>query len=271
MDGIAFCGERKTIMKLTLLQHLQRYDDRHRQNMYALKKYLLKDGKTHPVAVICPGGGYGSVSGFLEGYPYAKQLNKMGISAVVVYYRIREKAKFPAPQDDLACAVREVISHAKEWNLDIDGYSVWGSSAGGHLAATFGTEALGYAKYNLPRPAAIVLAYPVVTMTVKTHFASRERLLGKKPKEEMIRLCSVEQQVTNRFPPTFLWCGDADSTVDPENSRMLHTALRENGIPCQMRVYPGVGHAVGLGRGTASFGWICDAVAFWKAMMREDV
>lgn len=251
-------------MKLSFLQCLRRFGDRHRNNSYGLKKYLLRDGKTHPVAVICPGGGYGSVCGFLEGHPYAKRLNKMGISAVVVYYRVREKASFPAPQDDLARAVREVISHAKEWNLEVDGYSVWGSSAGGHLAGTFGTEALGYKKYGLPKPGAMVLTYPVVTMGEKTHAHSRERHLGKNPGDDLIRLCSVEQQVTNHFPPTFLWCGDSDQTVDPGNSRMLYAALREKGVPCLMREYPGVGHAVGLGKGTASFGWLEEAVMFWQ-------
>lgn len=251
-------------MKLTFIQRLRRFGDRRRHNTYALKKYLLKDGKTHPVAVICPGGGYGSVCGFLEGHPYAKRLNKMGISAVVVYYRVREQAKFPAPQDDLARAVREVISHAEEWNLEADGYSVWGSSAGGHLAGTFGTEALGYKKYGLLKPGAIVLAYPVVTMTEKTHLPSRERHLGKNPGDDLIRLCSVEQQVTKHFPPTFLWCGDADQTVDPQNSHMLYAALRERGVPCCMREYPGVGHAVGLGKGTASYGWLEEAVMFWQ-------
>ena len=104
----------------------------------------------------------------------------------MVFYRVRKRAAFPNPQDDLAKAVREVCRQAEAWNLDMEGYSVWGSSAGGHLAATFGTDSMGYPKYGLPRPGAMVLVYPVVTMGDKTHAGSRSYLLGANPTPEAI-------------------------------------------------------------------------------------
>ncbi len=55
---------------------------------FYLEKYILKDGKQHPVAIICPGGGYHRVCSFIEGLPYAKKLNEMGYSAIVVHYRV---------------------------------------------------------------------------------------------------------------------------------------------------------------------------------------
>lgn len=256
-------------MKLTFLQRLQRSKDHKRKNEYELKKFLIRDGKKHPVAIICPGGGYASVCSFLEGRPYAKLLNKMGYAAIVVYYRVGEKAHFPAPQEDLARAVQEAIDHAEEWNIDMKNYSVWGSSAGGHLAASFGTESLGYKRYGLPKPAAIILTYPVITMGEKTHQGTRGNLLGKQADEELIRMYSVERQVTQDYPPTYIWCGDADQTVDPDNSRMLESALVDKGVRCQKREFTGVGHAVGVGKGTAAFGWLAEAVAFWKECKNE--
>lgn len=125
-------------MGLTFPQMLEAAWDFWRPNRRGLKKYLLRDGKTHPFAVICPGGGYSMVCNFLEGEPYAKKLNAMGYHAIVVYYRVKQKARFPAPQEDLAWAIREILDHAETWNLDTENYSVWGSSAGGHLAASFG-------------------------------------------------------------------------------------------------------------------------------------
>ena len=256
-------------MRLTLGQRLQRYKDRRRKSEYGIKRFLIRDGKKHPVAIICPGGGYGSVCSFLEGEPYAKKLNKMGYAAIVVYYRVGEKAHFPAPQDDLARAVREVLNRANEWNIDAKNYSIWGSSAGGHLAASFGTDAMGYKQYGLPKPTAIILTYPVITMGEKTHPSTCERLLGKQPDEGMIHTCSVEQQITEDYPPTYVWCGDEDSTVDPDNSRMLQAALLDKGISCKMTEFPGVGHAVGLGKGTVAYGWLEEAVAFWKMHILE--
>lgn len=235
-----------------------------RPNRYGLEKYLLNDGRPHPFAVICPGGGYGMVCSFLEGLPYAKALNALGYHAFVVYYRVRGKARYPAPQEDLERAVREIFAHADEWMLDTNGYSLWGSSAGGHLAASFCTE-----NRPVPRPAALVLCYPVVTMGKLTHRGSRESLLGKSPAPELISRLSVEARVTPDFPPTFVWCGTADRTVDPANSRMLADALAANGVPHEFREYPGVDHGVGVGRGLACEGWLEKAVRFWDSRREE--
>lgn len=235
-----------------------------RPNRYELKEYVIRDGKKHPFALICPGGGYGMVCSFVEGRPYAEALNELGYSAFVVYYGVKKKARYPAPQQDVARALRDILSRADELNLDTRGYSLWGSSAGGHLAASFGTQNMGYAVYDLPRPGALILTYPVITMGDLTHAGSRDNLLGSAPTQEQIRFASVEQQVTSDYPPTFVWCGTADKTVAPDNSQMLAQALEVNGVPYQIRRYPGVDHGVGLGKGLACEPWFQEAVAFWE-------
>lgn len=246
------------------LSVIREFLDTYRPNRYKIKPYLIRDGKCHGTAIICPGGGYRRVCSFVEGHPFAKKLNKMGYHAVVVYYRVKDRARFPAPQDDLARAVRDIFDRAERWKLDTRCYSVWGSSAGGHLAASFGTESMGYAKYGLPRPGAMVLVYPVVTMGEKTHPGSRNFLLGSAPTEGQIHQTSIEQQITPNYPPTFLWWGDADGTVDPDNSLMLLSALEDNHVPHVHREYHGVGHGVGLGEGLPCEGWFEEAVAFWE-------
>ena len=251
-------------MQPTLIASIQEFFDTNRKNQYALKPYLIQDGKAHPVAILCPGGAYRRVCSFIEGYPFAKKLNQMGYHAFVVYYRVKDRARFPAPQDDLARAVAEVLAHADDWHLDTRGYSVWGASAGGHLAASFGTESMGYVKYGLPKPGAMVLVYPVVTMGEKAHQGSKHFLLGDHPTPEAIRQTSVERHITAAYPPTYLWWGDRDGTVNPDNSRMLLSALEEHQIPCRHREFRGVGHGVGIGKGLACEGWFEEAVAFWE-------
>lgn len=251
-------------MKRDIITSLREFFDTYRPNRFKLVPRLIRDGKRHPVAIICPGGGYRRVCGFIEGAPYAKRLNQMGYHAVIVYYRVKDQARFPAPMDDLARAVKTVLQKADRWKIDPAGYSVWGSSAGGHLAASFGTQSLGWEKYDLPKPGAMVLVYPVVTMGEKAHPGSRNHLLGPAPTSEQIQLTSIEQQITPAYPPTFLWWGSADSCVDPENSRMLARALEENHVPCIHREYPGVDHGIGIGKGFGCYGWFEDAVAFWS-------
>lgn len=256
-------------MKRDLRTSLEEFFDTYRPNRPKLVPYLVRDGKEHPVAIICPGGGYRRVCSFIEGRPYARALNRLGYHAVVVYYHVKDNAHFPAPMDDLARAVKTVLDHAKPWRIDPAGYSVWGSSAGGHLAASFGTESLGWRKYGLPRPGAMVLVYPVVTMGEKAHAGSKRFLLGDDPTQDQIQLTSIDQQITAAYPPTFLWWGSADSCVDPDNSRMLARALEENHVPCIHREYPGVEHGVGIGTGLGCEGWFEDAVAFWARHRKQ--
>lgn len=239
-----------------------------RRKIYALKEFVLRDGKKHPFAVICPGGGYSMVCSFLEGAPYARRLNALGYSAFVLYYRCKKRARYPAPMEDLTRALRDILNRADALNLETEGYSVWGSSAGGHLAASFGTDAMGYSQRGLPKPGALILCYPVITMGESTHMGSRKTLLGRNPDEALVQLTSVEKQVTGNYPPTFVWCGDADRTVDPENSRMLCRALDQNSVPHKFAEYPGVDHGVGLGEGLACEGWFDEAVSFWETQRK---
>ena len=97
------------------IDEAQQEIDVNRESRYeVVYDYIIRDGETHPIAIICPGGGYGCVCSFIEGIPFAKYLNTKGISAVIVYYSIGEKATYPNPQDDLARAVSEVMERADE-------------------------------------------------------------------------------------------------------------------------------------------------------------
>ncbi|MCR5041514.1 MAG: alpha/beta hydrolase [Clostridia bacterium] len=234
-----------------------------RPSRYELKTYLVQDGEPHPFAVICPGGAYGAVCSFAEGEPYAKALNERGYHTFVLYYRVRKDARYPNPQDDLERAVTEILAHADEWKVEPDGWSLWGSSAGGHLAASFCAE-----DRDVPKPAALVLCYPVVTMGKKTHAVSRKNLLGNDPEPGLADRLSVELNVDSDYPPTFLWYGTADKVVDPENSRMLDAALARADVRHETAEYEGVGHGVGLASGTAAEEWFDKAVAFWEEQAR---
>ena len=256
---------------MSLKYKMQEIYDRCRPSKYELKKFLIRDGKKHPFALICPGGGYGCVCSFVEGVPFMEELKKKGYSVFILYYHIQEEAKYPAPQEDVARALRDILEHAEEYNVETEGYSIWGSSAGGHLVGSFGTENMGYIKYDLPKPAALVLIYPVVTMGEKTHMGSRENLLGKNPTDEMIDFTSIEKQITENYPPTFVWCGDADDVVDPINSHMLVEALEEKNIPYEFEEYSGVSHGVGLGKGLVCEPWFEKAVSFWEKQRKNEV
>ncbi len=243
----------------------QKTKDYLRPNKYELDdRFIIRDGKKHKCAIICPGGGYSVVCSFVEGVPFAKKLNEIGISAIIVYYRVRKRAAFPNPQDDLARAVKEVHDRAEEYNLDMEGYSVWGSSAGGHLAGSFGSSFMGYKKYNLPKPGAIILIYPVITLESDiTHKGTRDNLIGKEASTEDELKYSVYTNVDEYYPDTFVWCGAADKTVPPVNTQLMIEALEKNNIRHKSKVYSGIEHGVGLATDTVAEEWFTEAVNFW--------
>lgn len=238
---------------------IERFNDSHRPNKYALKSYIINDGKKHPFAVICPGGGYGMVCSAGEGKPIAQELNKLGYNAFVVFYRTKNKAIYPNPHMDLKRAIEEIFANAEKWNLDTDFWSIWGSSAGGHLVSSYCTENRG-----TPKPSAIVLLYPVITMGEYTHKGSRENLLGKNPTQEMIEKLSVELNVTADYPPSYIWYGTADDVVSPSNTKMFTRSLEKSFVPYKTDVYENIGHGAGLAKGTVAEGWFRNAVKFWE-------
>ena len=234
--------------------------DKYRSNKYELKTYLINDGKKHPFAVICPGGGYSMVCSAGEGKPFAEKLNSMGYHAFVVYYRVKQKAKYPNPQMDLQQAIKEVFSKADEWNLDTTNWSIWGSSAGGHLVASYCTE-----DWGTPKPSALILCYPVISMGEYTHKGSRDNHIGKNASEDIIKRLSVELSADDNYPPTFMWYGTEDDVVHPLNSQMLCDILGKYDIACKVEEYEGIGHGAGLAIGTVAEVWFKNAVDFWQS------
>lgn len=208
------------------------------------------------VMIVCPGGGYSDLADH-EGHPIAVWLNSIGVTAVVLKYRIGPRYHYPAPVQDVARAIRTVRARAAEWGIDSTRVGVVGFSAGGHLAATIATHfdggdpaAIDPIDRQSSRPDLAVLAYPVISMEQGiTHAGSRLNLLGPDPSPELVALLSNEQQVTARTPPTFLFHTVDDPVVPIENSLRFAAALRTARVPFELHVYAHGPHGVGLANG----------------------
>ena len=203
--------------------------------------------------VICPGGGYGGLASH-EGPTYAQFLQKHGINAFVLKYRLGSAGyRHPIMLGDAARAIRTVRANAKKWKIDPEKIGIMGSSAGGHLASTAITHFdNGDSKSRDPidrvssRPNAGILCYPVITMGQFTHQGSKRNLLGNNPPEQLVNLLSSEKQVRKNTPPTFIWHTAEDRPVPVENSLLFASALREAGVPFALHVYQKGRHGIGL-------------------------
>ncbi|MCE9608489.1 MAG: alpha/beta hydrolase [Planctomycetia bacterium] len=224
--------------------------------------------------VICPGGGYGGLVTGAEGHGIAKWLNGHGIAGIVLEYRL-PKGRSMVPLADAKHAIRTVRSKAGEWKLDPKRIGIIGFSAGGHLASTAAVHFdAGDAKSADPieqgfssRPDFAVLVYPVVSMGMLGHGGSRRNLLGASPSEESVAFFSNEKQVTKETPPIFLTHAKNDTVVVPENSRLLHEALKEHGIATEYLELAEGGHGLNGYKGPMWDAWQTKSLA-WLASLK---
>ncbi len=217
---------------------------------------------SRPLILVCPGGAYAYTSA-REGEAFAMQFLAMGYHAAVLHYSCAP-ARYPTALTELAAAIVLIREHAKEWHVDPEAVIVLGCSAGGHLAASlsvlweeeFLAEAAGIGKIrrSVLRPDGMILCYPVITSGEFAHRGSFENLLGAeeaKPerwgdKESLLRKLSLEERVTGKTPPAFLWHTYTDGAVPVENSLLLVSALRRARVSAEFHMYPEGCHGLGL-------------------------
>ncbi|HET7001411.1 MAG TPA: alpha/beta hydrolase [Puia sp.] len=95
--------------------------------------------------LICPGGGFRLLVFKAEGIDPAKFLNKLGITAIILKYRLPREPNSPysldkQPAEDAHRAMRLIRSMAREWKIDTSRIGMLGFSAGGEVvdAIAFG-------------------------------------------------------------------------------------------------------------------------------------
>jgi acetyl esterase/lipase len=212
-----------------------------------LTAFLPPAGSGNGTAVIvCPGGGYGVLVIDREGYRVAKELNKAGIAAFVLKYRLPSdrimQDKAIGPLQDAQQAIKTVREKAKELRVDPARIGIMGFSAGGHLASTAGTHYdssfVDNPQKTSLRPDFMVLVYPVISFEGKIgHKGSSANLLGASPSAERIDYFSNDLQVTASTPPAYLTHAGDDTVVPVSNSLRFYEALNAKGVAGDMHIY----------------------------------
>lgn len=203
--------------------------------------------------IVCPGGGYERLAITQEGSGVAGWLNRLGVSVFVLKYRLKEYGQ-PAPLQDVLRALRIVRSRAVEFGVRADRVGVFGSSAGGHVAAcaaTMSDDPAGKTGHALDavsaRPDFAGLQYPVITMRRPfAHAGSRRNLVGENATPGLEATWSAETRVTKATPPVFLFHTQEDASVPLENSLQFYAALRAAGVPTEMHLFEKGPHGFGM-------------------------
>lgn len=201
-----------------------------------------KAGATAPVVVFFYGGSWDSGSKDL--YLFAAQaLASRGIVVAIPDYRVYPEVRFPAFVEDGAKAVRFVEAAAAKGHDGLPAgrhpLFVMGHSAGAQIAALLATDERYLAREGLApgRLAGFIgLAGPYDFLPLK-----EERYRQIFP--EAVRAASQPVAfVDGREPPMLLIAGDADTTVDPKNTRSLAEKVERTGGQAEAMIVPGVDH-----------------------------
>ncbi|MDW7691323.1 alpha/beta hydrolase [Flammeovirgaceae bacterium SG7u.111] len=207
--------------------------------------------------LIIPGGGYHHLSFNISGYQMAKWFNTLGMNAFVLSHRLPLSPDLVkreiAPLQDAQRAMQIIRANAEKWGIDTTRVGVWGASAGGHLAASLSTIQEDYTQtskgqlYHSYRPDFTILISPVIDLGEFAHRGSRDNLLGENPSKELVQKFSLQNQVSEYTPPTFVCHAFNDTGVSPQNSMLFFNALMDKGIASSsLHIFPQGGHNIAL-------------------------
>jgi acetyl esterase/lipase len=195
---------------------------------------------TGAAVLVFPGGGYDHLAWNMEGIEVCDWLNSIGITGVLVKYRVPENGHYPANTEDLEDAqqaMRITRAHAVEWHIDPKKVGVIGFSAGAHLAVVISTHP-EFQSPNVPastidtRPNFQLVMYPAYLLG-----SSSQGLAGK---------VDPAVQPDDKTPPTFLVMAENDHTAHVETALVYYQALKDAQIPAELHLYTQGGHGFGL-------------------------
>lgn len=191
---------------------------------------------TGAAALVFPGGGYQRLSVDLEGSEVCDWLNSLGMTCVLVKYRVPIATHYPdsvVDLEDAQQAMRLTRGHAHEWHIDPQRIGVIGFSAGAHLAVVLSNHA-DYKSANVPDSA--VDARPDFAVVIYPGYLTDGSDLHK---------LSPSVQPTSNTPPTFLVQAENDP-VHEENSLLYFQALKEAKVPAELHLFAEGGHGYGM-------------------------
>jgi acetyl esterase/lipase len=202
-----------------------------------------KEKNTGAAMVICPGGGYWNLAWDLEGEEVAGWLNSVGMTGIVLKYRVPrrpgqpEPLPAPGPLLDSQRAVSLVRSRAKEWEIDPNRIGIVGFSAGGHLAVMTATyfderayEPIDEIDKVSCRPNFAVVVYPGYLV----------------PEDQDTDVLAPYIRIPAGTPPMFLVQASDDPESGPENSVAMYLALKRAHVPAELHLYATGGHGFGV-------------------------
>lgn len=204
--------------------------------------------KLTPVVINIHGGGWNH--GYKEEQSGFNTFFAMGMAVANIEYRMTAEALAPAAVQDARGALLYLLAHAQELNIDPDKVVYMGGSAGGHLALMGGYlmndrrfDDLSASYTPQIKIAAVIDKYGPADIKEFMHYSSLVKWLGPNATNpDFVASVSPVNYVNSQTPPTYIIHGDADPTVEYQQSLLLVDALKKAGVKHQFTTVPGGGH-----------------------------
>ena len=212
------------------------------------------DSKLRPCMIVVPGGGYCMVVPPEAGV-VAEEFYRRGMNCFVLTYTSDITMSVPLrkqPLNDISRAVRYVRKNSERFNIDPKKITICGFSAGAHVCGTLGvhfddvTDTDPELNEVSNRPDSMILSYPVITSGEFTHIYSMWALVGKDAPQEEYDYFSLEKNVKENTPPSFIWQTVEDNLVPVENSMLFAEACRKNNVPYAYYAFPHGWHGLSV-------------------------
>jgi acetyl esterase/lipase len=186
---------------------------------------------TGVAVIICPGGGYSRLAYDKEGTEIAVWLNKNGVSAFVLSYRVPNKKS--GALMDAQRAIRIVRSNAQKWNINPGRIGIMGFSAGADVSAR--ASILSVLKTYQPVDAAdSISCRPDFTLLIYPAY------FDQGPNRSL----TPDLRISAETPPMFIFQSADDGLAN--SSLVMAGALRDAKIPVELHLVPKGGHGYGM-------------------------
>lgn len=169
--------------------------------------------------------------------PIAERYATLGLVAVSVGYRLSRDGVTPFDAvADARNAIRWVRRESSRLRIDPNKIVAFGTSAGGHLAASTAVFDEPFGSDVSSMPNAVVLRSPAVSVATSRWF---QKLSGGASQAAAL---SPVLHVRSGMPPMIVLQGEEDSVTPASGAMEFCQRMQERGNTCTLKLYPGVGH-----------------------------
>jgi acetyl esterase/lipase len=229
-----------------------------------LDLWLADDaGPPRSAVVIVHGGGW--AAGTRSMLPrWNRWLNTLGYHVFDVEYRLTSAERWKDQVGDVKCALGFLALNAAKYRIDPARISIWGNSAGGHLAMlaanTMGKPELPpscaapvlpvRSVVNLYGPVDLALGYDT-SPSIDYARKSLTAFIGGTPRQvpERYRLLSPLNHVSPKSPPTITFLGISDRIIREDQAILLDQALEGAGVARETHLLPANDHGFDINWG----------------------